>query len=280
MRTTATILLSCLLLCLSCSVAMAQTERDEWSVYNANITASAGTMTLHDDYLSPLDHYGWKTQLNFDYGRFFQKHPKQLAWYNRWNVGYGEVINRSGTVRLNTVSASAAYGVRYFFYPIKNFEVAVGGVASADFMVKFGSRNVNNPASGDGSLTIGAAAHVGYLVEHNRFIMKLSYELETPLLGAMFVPEMGESYYEMWLGNLHNVAHFASVHNNLSVRGNVNVDFVLKHCTLRLQMQHHQAAWHANNLKFRRSELMGGIGFVTYFKSLSGKQLYNYTTGI
>lgn len=272
MRVSAISLLILLTLLLGTSALSAQNDVVDNAIYNANITAMAGTMTLHDDYLSPLDHYGWKTQLNFDYGRPFQSFPAK--WYNRWNVGYGEVINRSGTVKLSTVSVSTAFGMGYDFHPIDRLTVTVGGVVDADFMLKFGSRNVNNPASGDGSLSLGALVQLGYAVRYNRFFMNLSYDLETPLLGAMFVPEMGESYYEMWLGNLHNVAHFASVHNRLAVRGAFNVDFILKHCTLRLQMQHYQAAWHANNLRFNRSEVMGGIGFVTYFKSMSGKQAY------
>ncbi|MDO4190475.1 MAG: DUF3316 domain-containing protein [Bacteroidales bacterium] len=263
-----------LMLCLlSISAVLKAQTNDGEGLYTASLTATVGSAVLYDDYLSPLDYLGWKTQLQFDYGRYFKASQQcNLSWFNRWNVGYASVINRAGTARIPAASFAFAYGMKYHFRPARRLVVTLGGAANLDFMIKYGSRNVNNPASADGAVDVGINAGVSYLIQQQRLVMRVSYNLETPMLGAVFVPEMGESYYEMYLGNLHNVAHFASFHNRLALNGELNCDFVLKHTILRLQLQHHHAAWHANNLYFCRAEWLAGVGFVFNFKPLGGKR--------
>jgi hypothetical protein len=85
----------------------------------------------------------------------------------------------------------------------------------------------------------------------------------TPLIGGMFVPEMGQSYYEIYLGlpsALNDVAHFSSFHNRQGIKGNLSVNFILPTVTLFVGMTHNHQWWQGNNMIFYVKELSGQIG--------------------
>ena len=71
-------------------------------------------------------------------------------------------------------------------------------------------------------------------VNHNcHRTLKLNYSFEAPILGCMFVPMGGASYYEMFdLGNLDNAVHFSSLHNKQGYDNTLSMVVPFKHSTL------------------------------------------------
>ena len=56
--------------------------------------------------------------------------------------------------------------------------------------------------------------------------LTLRYQVNLPLMGVMFSPHYGQSYYEIFsLGNSSGVVKFTSLHNQPSLRQMLTADF-------------------------------------------------------
>ena len=65
--------------------------------------------------------------------------------------------------------------------------------------------SANNPAQGYASLSIGGAAMGTYRLKIGEKTIPITYEVRVPMIGIMFSPAYGQSYYEMFNnGNYDN----------------------------------------------------------------------------
>lgn len=85
--------------------------------------------------------------------------------------------------------------------------LSAGLGADAHLGFIYNTRNGNNPAQAKAALHITPAAVLKYHFKINSQPHTLRYELNVPLLGVMFSPQFGQSYYEIFTqGNYdHNI---------------------------------------------------------------------------
>ena len=242
---------------------------------NHTWSIGVGNMTLHDSYLSPASYSGLNLNLDIAESAFYKNCDEKISWDTRLQLSYGDTYNPAKTASINYFGGILGYGSHYHFQPLHNLTIMTGAFVNIEGALKYNSRNVNNMGSGDLNTTLYASAIMRYKVRAERLHMNIQYELMTPVLGCMFIPEMGHSYYEIYENlpnDLDKVTHFSSFHNKQGIQGKFTLDFLLKNVTLRAGFAHNNQTWQGNDLNFKQSQFNILIGATYNIIRLGGKK--------
>ena len=243
------------------SVGLLATEATNRS-YN-RYAINIGEMAITDHYLSNQEYKGLSLGLDAYHTAYYNGSDSCVSWlvYDHWR--YGQLINASYSAMIQYIGGNAGFASHYNWRPIKGLRLMAGGAIDIYGALKNQSRNVNNPSSGDIQVNLMASVGAQYKLSWKRCALSFDYMASTPLIGGMFVPEMGQSYYEIYINlpsAFNDVAHFTSLHNRQGIRGNLSINFTLPTVTLFVGMTHNHQWWHANYMNFYVKELSGQIG--------------------
>lgn len=252
----------------------AQTQ-DEQKPKLVTVHQTFGLSQLHvaDHYLSPITYSG--SGLSFEQSTHTLFKANRPKWSQMISVrAQGSVLyNAQGTSSMNFAQGSFSYGINYHLRPASQLMVLVGGFADVDVALKNISRNVNNPVNADLSTNLQAMATAIYRLQWGKRVVRLNLQCQAPLLGAMFVPQQGGTYYEMFsLMNLNNTIHFSTLHNKQGGRVAFYVDFDLKRSEWRVGINAENLVHTANNHYFERKSTTIFVGYNYHMHSFSGKR--------
>lgn len=240
------------------------TIRNNKIITNAQMIG-IGAVNILDTYLSPEKYHG--TELRYI------SHTLRERRDSRWsrliihqgNMSYSD--NRAGNGSEIAGAYTFSYGVHYNWNFLGgSLNVKAGAQADVNVGFLYNTRNSNNPAQARLSLNISPSAAATYrfrLWEHN---YSLRYELSVPLIGVMFSPNYGQSYYEIFSrGNYdHNIVP-TTFGTTPSLRQMLTFDFTLGRTTLRLGYMGDFQQAKVNNLKYHSYSNMLLIGIVRQF---------------
>ena len=221
-----------IILCCCCAVASAHQKRVRFRP-SSSLVLGLGHANLLDSYLSPLEYKGMQFNMMHEYRR-------TLDWNN--NLG-----TFRSTLQANGSAASAWGGLPDMWSGDLNYDavwqysilgsdetplcIKLGGGAGTTFGGTYVTHGGNNPAQAHVQLRLlgSFTAHYNFtkLCLQNRRLkhLKLRYHADLPLLGGMFSPEFGQSYYELSQGlSGHNIVLTHPV-NAFSLRQQLGVDF-------------------------------------------------------
>lgn len=260
-------------LLLLCSLTLsAQTDSivSDKTITNARMIAVGATNIL-DTYLSPEKYRG--TELRYI------SHTVRERDGRRWSrqiVHQGDISyadNRSG----EGGEIAGMYNFQYFWHLNwalcnRRLHLKAGGGADANVGFIYNTRNGNNPAQARLYLNADvsvAAAYTFPLLGRNAVA---TYEASVPLLGVMFSPNYGQSYYEIFSqGNYdHNVVP-TTLLCTPSVRQMLTLDAELLGITWRIGYLCDIQQSHVNNLKSHIYTHAFMIGVVKRFKLINYK---------
>ena len=115
------------------------------------------------------------------------------------------------------------------------FRLALGPQIGTSIGGLYNTRNGNNPAQAiaEVHLSASAALHWHFRLWKQPFILR--DQVDIPLLGLMFSPAYGQSYYELFsLNNYDHNIRFTHPINGPSLRNLLTIDLPLRRCTLRV----------------------------------------------
>jgi len=96
--------------------------------------------------------------------------------------------------------------------------------------------------------------------------MQASYQADLPMLGMMFRPEFGESYYEISQRGVGHDLVCAHPGNALSLRQFLTLDFCLRRVTLRIGYLCDIRQSNAHSLKYHDISHSFMFGIVRHFQ--------------
>jgi len=151
-----------------------------------------------------------------------------------------------------------------FFH--KKLQLLVGAMVENNFGFIYNTHGSNNPAQVKASIDIAPSIQIIYHFNTHKNPLQLRYQLNMSLIGLMFTPNYGQSYYELFSeGNYdHNIA-VTTPFNAPTLSQMLTVDFRLWGTTLRIGYVGNIRQSDVNNLKYHEYTHTIMIGYVKRF---------------
>ena len=197
---------------------------------------------------------------------------RHISFQSTFYGAFTSTDNPAGTA--NYIGGRLAYdaGWHYHYSPFPNFDLKGGALVGADLGFLYNDRNNNNPAQGRFSIDLSLSAGADYSFSLRSLPMQAHYQADLPMIGMMFCPEFGESYYEISQNGVGHDIIFAHPCNALSVRQMLTMDFCLKRVTLRIGYLFDIRQSNAHSLKYHDISHSFMFGVVRYFRELRIKK--------
>ena len=210
------------------------------------LMVDAGYASVHDSYLTPITYDG------LDLGLSYQatKACRQRQWLWQLGIGadYNHVENPTGNNDLHKLIGDLAFSMQRTWRGVGSprLNLAVGPMAQLRAGIVYNEVNSNNPVTVRAHAALGAAAMAWWETRLGRRPLTLAYQLQLPVVGAFFAPDYDESYYEIYLGNHHGLAHLAWWGNRLDMSHYLSANLRLGNTILsigyRTRLEHWTAA--------------------------------------
>ena len=132
-----------------------------------------------------------------------------------------------------SVRYDAGWGRQWKNIPWKGLDLTVGGMAGGTVGFLYNNRNGNNPAQARANLATSVFVRADYHFKVKKQKLGLHYQAHLPLLGFAFMPQYGQSYYDIFdRGNFHHNLRCTHPGNALSLRQQLLFDFPVRHARL------------------------------------------------
>ena len=193
-----------------------------------------GYVDMLDTYLSPERYKGW--QVNYLSHTTHEREDRRISTLSVQQGSFAHADNRSGNANEMQAMYHFAYAWHYNWHFLnQRLNVKAGGMLNTHLGMLYNARNSNNPMQAKVGLNVAPSVMASYRFSIKNKPLTVRYEADAPLLGMMFSPNYGQSYYEIFSeGNYdHNIVVTHPV-NALSLRQMLTLDFSLYKTTFRI----------------------------------------------
>lgn len=224
-----------------------------------------GYVDMLDTYLSPERYKGW--QVNYLSHTTREREDRHISTLSVHQGSFAHADNRAGNANEMQAMYHFAYAWHYnWHFMNRHLNVKAGGMLNTHLGMLYNTRNSNNPMQAKVGLNVAPSVMVSYRFSIKNKPLTVRYEADAPLLGMMFSPNYGQSYYEIFSeGNYdHNVVVTHPI-NALSLRQMLTLDFSLYKTTFRIGYLGDYQQAHVNHLRYHTYSHVLVLGLVKKF---------------
>lgn len=222
-----------------------------------------GYTNVFDTYLSPQEYKGIDFRISRETMRMTKLFDGNISVQNFFQANIGYTHNRADNNNTFNGLVNWNYGLHYQFRITENFKLLAGGLADINGGFVYNLRNTNNPASARAFINLDASAMAIWHTRIKKYPLTFRYQINVPVMGVMFSPHYGQSYYEIFtLGNSDGVVQFTSLHNQPSMRQMLSIDFPIRYAKLRFSYMADLQQSNLNNIKTHTYSHVFMMGFV------------------
>lgn len=174
------------------------------SVYGLEI----GGANINCNYLSPLPYTGTGVAWYGGWGKAMKQHPRDLVMDFTAGLDFTSSGNPAKTTRMLGVGGRFGWGPNWRKTLAPGWELTLGGALDLSAHLLWLPVNGNNPVQVMAYTGIDLTAGLSWKTRLGRLPVTFADRASLPTAGVFFCPEYGEAYYEIYLGNHSNLAHF------------------------------------------------------------------------
>lgn len=212
-------------------VSGADAEKPDIKDYSRPVTGfyniEIGRKSALATYLSPFSYSGTNIALSGLWTKAFPANPEHIAMNFEGRGNFGSFLNKSHTARELDFHIGGAWGLEWHQRLPHNFMAGGGALIGLHGGLLYLTRNGNNPVSADFCAGIGLSAFGSWHTRIGRLPILVTERARIPLVNAFFMPQYGEPYYEIYLGNRNGLAHCGWWGNHFAIDNllSVSLDF-------------------------------------------------------
>lgn len=235
-------------------------EAPTYLLTNVGNTIALGTVNVLDPYLSPLPYNGFNIGSTNDNFRFLSNSNSKVITQERVIVNFGTALNPSSTASMMMGGMNIQRGIYYLTQPLQALKIMVGGAWDAEYELRYVARNTNNPVNMDFSTNLNITAMANYSFALFKRNAQVRLSVQSPMVGYMFAPPIGLSYYEMSLGNYSNTLHLTTLHNKHAIQSKLLFYFPFNKSEWHIGAGYNALNLSVNNTVFQKEYLNILIG--------------------
>jgi hypothetical protein len=229
----------------------------------------AGSSHLADTYLTPLRYSGWHVGLAYQRQQAMKFNPDNWVMELYGNLRGDRTLNPARNSTLWNLDLEFRWGMMRRYEPIHSLTLAVGPATGLDVGALYMVHNGNNPVAVKAAWNVAIQGLAAYNITFKRLPVTFSYHVYMPAAGVFFSPDYAELYYEIYLGNHSDLAHFAWWKNYFRMDNLVTADIHLGGTTLRLGYKCDVRSTKINSLVTRDVTHTAVVGVTTQWLSLN-----------
>ena len=232
------ILLLMLIMACGSQCALAQDDGQEKPLRPVASISSVqyGHATELDTYISPVKYGGHAVALAHEMQRATGFSPLHWTHQLSFDVDYGYIHNHAGNHNAHALMVDARWALLHKWSNVltQGLHLQLGGATQFRGGVLYNEHNSNNVVSARIHWNVGAMGQAIYNTHIKRLPITIRYQAALPVAGVFFSPDYDEAYYEIYLGNHSNLAHFGWWGNRFDLDHMLSTDLHLGSTILRI----------------------------------------------
>lgn len=167
-----------------------------------------GGKSARGEYLSPIAYSGTDFALSGYWTKCMNFNPEKAMMAFEGRAALSRLLNPAGSAAIYGCDARFSWQMRWMKRLPHNLTLTLGGGPAIDAGALALLRNSNNPVDVTVKFAVEAAGSLSWRHHFGRLPVVFEERFSTPLVGAFFMPQYGETFYEIYLGNHKRLAHF------------------------------------------------------------------------